>query len=129
MKGHSQLPHEHLDTILIVEPNELLKTPYTHLDNLGTIHRVPTVGAAIKEIVWNVPAMVFLSASIDPKKSLVLLDTLKDASRYSLIPLIIVIDLTKEISMVLGTSWGGKIAVVDAYIPRKDLISTISRIS
>ncbi len=129
MDESNQLSHTEPDTILIVEPNELLKTPYGHLSNLGTVHRVPTVGAAIREIVWNVPAIVFLSASIDPKKSLVLLDTLKDASRYSLIPLIIVVDLTKEISTVLGTSWGGKIAVVDSYIPRKDLISIISRIS
>jgi DNA-binding response OmpR family regulator len=117
------------DTILIVEPNELLEFPYLYLENLGTVKRVATVGAALKEIVWNVPSLVFLSASIDPKKSLTLLDTLKDAARFSLIPLIIVVDWSKEISMILGTSWGGKIAVVDIHIPKKDLISTISRVA
>lgn len=116
-------------SILIVEPNELLQTPYTHLEELGTVRRVPTIGSALKEIIWNPPSLVFLSASIEPKKSLVLLDTLKDASRFSLIPLIIVVDLSKEISSILGTSWGGKIAVVDCHILKKDLISTISRIA
>jgi hypothetical protein len=123
------MPIHSYNAILIVEPNELLESPYKYLDDLGPVNRVPTIGAGMKEVIWNVPGMVFLSASIEPKKSLVFLDTLKDASRFSLIPLIIVIDLTKEISSVLGTSWGGKIAVVDAYIPQKDLISTISRIS
>ncbi len=117
------------DTILIIEPNELLEFPYYYLNRLGTVRRVPTVGAALKEAIWNVPQMVFLSASIDPKKVLVLLDTLKDASRYTLIPLIIVVDLSKEISQILGTSWGGKIAVIDSHIPKKDLISTISRVA
>jgi DNA-binding response OmpR family regulator len=117
------------DTILIIEPNELLEFPYYYLEHLGTVKRVPTIGAALKEVVWNVPSLVFLSASIDPKKSLALLDTLKDASRFSLVPLIVVVDWSKEISMILGTSWGGKIAVVDIHIPKKDLISTISRVA
>ena len=117
------------DTILIVEPNEMLEFPYFFLEHLGTVKRVPTIGAALKEVIWNAPSLVFLSASFDPKKSLLLLDTLKDASRFSLIPLIIVVDLTKELSTVLGTSWGGRIAVVDAHISKKDLISTISRIT
>lgn len=123
------MPANPPDTILIVEPNELLEFPYLFLENLGSVKRVQTVGAALKEVVWNVPSLVFLSASIDPKKSLVLLDTLKDASRFSLIPLIVVVDLSKEISMVLGTSWGGKIAVIDVHILKKDLISTISRVA
>jgi len=116
------------DTILIIEPNELLEFPYIYLEQLGTVRRLSTIGEALKEVVWNTPTMVFLSASIEPKKVLVLLDTLKDASHYSLIPLIIVVDLTKEISSVLGTSWGGKIAVVDSHIPKKDLIATITRV-
>jgi len=116
------------DTILIIEPNELLEFPYIYLEQLGTVRRLSTIGEALKEVVWNTPTMVFLSASIEPKKVLVLLDTLKDASHYSLIPLIIVVDLSKEISSVLGTSWGGKIAVVDSHIPKKDLIATITRV-
>jgi hypothetical protein len=115
--------------ILIVEPNELLELPYKYLYDLGTVTRVPTIGAALKEVIWNVPSIVFLSASIEPKKSLTFLDTLKDSSRYSLIPLIIVVDVSHELSTVLGTSWGGKIAVVDCFIPKRDLISAISRIS
>jgi hypothetical protein len=115
--------------ILVVEPNELLQTPYKYLDDLGTVSRVPTIGAALKEVIWNVPTIVFLSASIEPKKSLLFLDTLKDASRFSLIPLVVVVDISREISNVLGTSWGGKIAVIDCYISKRDLISTISRIS
>lgn len=128
-KENSRMSSKNSDTILVIEPNELLEFPYLYLDQLGTVQRIPTIGQALKELVWNVPSMVFISASIDPKKVLILLDTLKDASRYTLIPVIIVVDLGKELSSVLGTSWGGKIAVVDSHVSKKDLISTISRIA
>ncbi len=121
-------PHS-IDTFLVVEPNELLRTPYEHLSSIGTIKRVPSIGSAIKEVVWNIPSIVFLSASINPKRSLIFLDTLKDASRCSLIPIIVVVDLSKEISFVLGTTWGGKIAVVDCFISKRDLVNTIARIA
>lgn len=115
--------------ILVIEPNTKLETPYEYLHHYGSITRVTTIEKGMKEIIRNIPSLVFISASIEPSDSYRVLDVLKDVSRYTIIPIIIVVDLNQEISFVLGTSWGGKIAIIDNYIPKRDLISTISRVS
>lgn len=118
------------DTIvLIIEQNESLKNPYTFMCDAYDTRRVSSIEKAIVEIHLKPPELVLLSASFTPISTLKLLEALKEVSVFTVIPLLIIVDLSYRISAVLGTSWGGKIAVVDSRIPKKDFFSTIKRIT
>jgi len=118
------------DTIvLIIEPNDSLKKPYTFMYGVYDIRRVSSIARAITEVHLKPPELVLLSASFTPVSTLKLLEVLKEVSVFTIIPLLIIVDLSYRISTVLGISWGGKIAVVDYNIPKKDLFSTIKRIT
>lgn len=123
------LPIDSDTIVLIIEPNESLQNPYAYVRGFYDIRRVSSIETAIIEIHIKPPELVLLSASFAPERTLKVLEVLKEVSVFTVIPLLIIVDLSYRISTVLGTSWDGKIAVVDSSIPKKDFFSTIQRIT
>ncbi len=114
--------------VLIIEPNRQLVMPYGHLPNSYIVNRFPTVELALVELTNTDPDIVFLSASFSPSKSVRFLEALKNFSKTKLIPLLIVVDLSHRLNFVPGTSWGGKIAVLDSFASKRELYSTLDRV-
>lgn len=114
--------------ILIVEPNNHLQAPYTLLLSPHSIIRVSSVELALSKLNTYQPSLVFLSASFSAPKSLKFIAALKNLCHKSLIPLIITIDLSNRLNFVPGISWGGKIAIIDSKISKKEFDSTLNRV-
>jgi len=114
--------------ILIVEPNKNLIVPYSYLPGSFKFVRVYSTQLGLRELTKITPDMVFLSGSFSASKTVRFLEALKNSSRSDLIPLIIVVDLSHRLNFVPGTSWGGKIAIIDSFISKKEFRSTISRV-
>ena len=115
--------------VLIIEANESLKNPYTFMSGVYDTRRISSIERAVIEIGLKPPELVLLSASFAPKGTFKVLEALRETSVFSVIPLLIIVDLSYRISTVLGISWGGKIAVVDSRILKKDFFSIIKRIT
>ena len=115
-------------TISIVEPNKKLITPYNYLTSLYSISRVSTIDQALLKLTKINPGIIFLSASFSASKSVRFLESLNNFSEGSLIPVVIVVDLSNRINFVPGTTWGGKIAVIDSCASKRELTSTLDRI-
>lgn len=115
-------------TVLIVEPNKKLVTPFSYLPDSYKIARLLTVEQALQKLVEVNPSMVFLSASFSTSKSLKLLEALKNFFKDNLVALIILVDLSHRVNFVPGTSWGGKIAVIDSFASKRELRSTLDRV-
>ncbi|HJZ24156.1 MAG TPA: hypothetical protein VJ201_06900 [Candidatus Babeliales bacterium] len=116
-----------LSNILVMEPNDDLDTPYRFLDNV-TLTRVSTIERGLKYLTQQYPDMVFISASFSVQRILSFLDTLKNASRSRLIPIVMVVDLSHKISNIPGTTWGGKIGILTSLVSRSEYNSTIHRV-
>ena len=114
--------------VLIVEPNRKLILLYKYLSHSRKITRVSTVEQALRKLAETNPSIVFLSASFSASKSVRFLGSLKNFSSASLIPIIIVVDLSHRVNFVPGTSWGGKIAVIDSFASKRELASTLDRV-
>jgi len=115
-------------TVSIIEPNCKLNLPYDYIPDSYNIVRAPSIEYAVRKLTENNPSIVFMSASFSVAKSIRLLEALKIFSCNSLIPIIIVVDLSNRINFVPGTTWGGKIAVIDSHISQKELYSTMGRV-
>ncbi len=114
--------------ILIIEPNNLLKTPYSYIPSKYKIVRVSSVELASRILINSTPKLAILSASLPLSENLNFLSQLRKSSISFLISLLIIIDLTNRISMVPGTLWGGKISVIDSLIPESDFNTVLSRL-
>jgi len=110
-----------------MEPNDDLDTPYKFIDNV-TLTRVSTIERGLKYLTQQYPDMVFISASFSVQRILSFLDTLKNASRSRLIPIVMVVDLSHKISNIPGTTWGGKIGILTSLVSRSEYNSTIHRV-
>lgn len=115
-------------TILIVEPNKKLVLPYDHLPDSYKVTRTASIELALSKLSDVNPDLVFLSATFSISKSVKFLEALKNFSQFNLTPLIIVVDFSHPLNFVPGTSWGGKIAVLDSLVSQKELLSTMSRV-
>lgn len=114
--------------VLIVEPNKKLVLPYGYLSGSYRLTRTDSIELALSKLSDVNPDLVFLSATFSISKSVKFLEALKNFSQFNLIPLIIVIDFSHPLNFVPGTSWGGKIAVLDSFVSQKELLSTMSRV-
>lgn len=114
--------------VLIIEPNKNLTKPYSYLSKGWFVTRLTTNNLTSNSLKKINPDMVFLSASLPPLKSLKFLETLKDFDDSKLTPLIIVVDLSHRLNFVPGTSWGGRIGVLDSFSSKKEFFATITRI-
>ncbi len=119
---------DNISTVLIIEPNELLSVPYMYLPTTYTLTCVPTIRRAQNVLDEMIPDMVFLSSSFPPDESLQFLEYLKKKSTAKIIPLIFVVDLSRQISHVLGTTWAGKLGLTHSLTSAEELTSTLHRV-
>lgn len=116
-------------SVLIVEPNKKLNVPYRYLSTqLFNTKSTPTIQLALSALSDSKPKLVFLSTSFSPQLQLQFLEALKNASTTELIPLILVIDLSRQLSTIPGTSWGGKVGLLHNHISKSELSAVLRRI-
>lgn len=107
-----------LDT-LIIEPNPQLVTPYSLLTSVYhqplSLTRVDNLDQARPAFTASKPDLVMFSGSFAAIASLDFLEFIhREMPMGELIPLIWVVDLSQPLSQVLGTAWGGKVAVLSS---------------
>jgi hypothetical protein len=115
-------------TTFVIEPNGKLNFPYGHLPSNYKVVQLATIELALWELANLKPNLVFLSASFPSSKLVKFLEAFKNFCRFELIPLVIIVDLSHRLNFIPGISWGGKIAVLDSFASKRELLSTISRV-
>jgi hypothetical protein len=99
-------------TALIVEPNKTLLVPYASLPRHVTVFRVASAPAALQWLSGHTPDLFFLSASFAPSIQVRLLEAFKNSFTSTVIPLVLVIDLSQPLSHIPGTTWGKRLAIL-----------------
>ena len=116
-------------SILIVEPNSNLDRPYSLLDqNSLQLTKVSSTLVADECLQKQAFDLVFLSCSFSNKKILNFLESLKEASKGSVIPLVLMVDFSQPYSIVPGLTWDNKIALLGSNCTAKDLELQLSRL-
>lgn len=113
---------------LIIEPNDTVNIPYSHLDEKYEYDRCASIEKGMSLMASKHPDILFLSASFSVSKSLKVLEALKHKSSYGLIPLVLVVDLSNRLSSVPGTEWGNKIGILTTLSSAKEVHSTLDRV-
>lgn len=113
---------------LIIEPKHNLIAPYLHLPKTYTITRVDSLQTAFEHLLDSPPDLVLLSVNYSKMDLLDFLIELKCVSRYKLIPLIFVVNLSKHLNFIPGTSWGGKLGILHNLSSQKEVNSTLQRV-
>lgn len=119
--------HPFLNT-LIVEPNNDLILPYRYLDQSYALNRFTSLKQAEIELSKLYPDIVFLSASYPPHKLIQFLEVLKRKSVSRLAPLIMVVDLSNQLNFIPGTTWAGKIGILNSISTETEFVVVIDRI-
>ena len=115
--------------ILIVEPNVGLQRPYIFLDAKSFVAtRVNDVFSASLELQKQSFNLIFLSCSFSNKKILNFLETVKQASKSQIIPLLLVVDLSQPYSIVPGLTWDQKIALLSSQTSKTELEAIVHRL-
>lgn len=114
--------------VFILELNENLSIPYKYLPSDTSVFRTTSIKKALKHLAQITPDVVFLSASYEAEECIGFLEALKNASFNQLIPLIVVVDLSHPINFIPGTTWGGRLAVIDSQANPKELYEILERI-
>lgn len=119
---------ENYSNILIAEPNKHLSIPYCYVPSGFRICRTDSIKSALKELSHRVPDIAFISSSFPTHSALILLEAIKNCCLESLIPLIIVIDISNKVNFVPGVNWGGKIAIIDSLCTKKQFDVIFERV-
>ena len=117
-----------LKSILIIEPNFKLQQPYQLLSSdLFAVTRVTNQSQAAALLEKESFDLIMLSCSFSASKSLNLLTMLNQHQRKQITPLILVVDLSKRYSLVLGTTWAKQLSIVHSQTKQAELNTTLSR--
>ncbi len=110
-----------LNSVLIVEPNQNLVRPYSFLPPDSVVTRLTNTVAASEFLRQSSVDLVLLSCSFSSKKLLHFLEDLKLASSERIVPLILVVDLTKPYSIVPGLTWDKKLGLLSSNSTVREL--------
>ena len=114
---------------IIIEPNESLHKPYSFMKDAYESDRCASIESGLSLLAKRSPDIVFLSSSYSISKMLKILEAIKHKSHLTLIPLVIVVDLSNRINNIPGTSWGNKIGIVTSISSVKEYNSTLNRVT
>jgi PleD family two-component response regulator len=116
-------------TVLIIEPNARLVTPYSELPSAYSILRVSATEQALDILATITPSLVFLSTSYSMTKILEILEQLKSLSTKKIIPVVFVVDWSHKLSTLPGTTWGNQIGLLHSLSSKQELLATLKRIT
>lgn len=118
----------HLPYVLIIEPNDALNIPYSYFLSKFEYDRCTSIEKGLQYMAHKYPDILFLSASFSLSKSLKALESLKQKSNLTLIPLILVVDFSNRLNTIPGTTWGDKIGVITSLSSSQEVNSTLHRV-
>lgn len=117
-----------LNSILIVEPNQVLTSPYIYLPPSVPTKRTASLDHMLRALVKLEPDLVLLSASYKPIVLLRMLEAIKQKSRHKLIPVLMVVNLDCQWNSVIGSTWGGKMGICTTDSSAPELEAEIKRL-
>lgn len=118
-------------SILIIEPNEQLLSPYAYISGISspdTSVRVSSLSEALSYLTKNTPDLVILSTSFKIDDLLTMLEAIKNKSHTALIPLVLSVDLSQPLCQIPGTTWGDTLGIVHSLTSAEEMSATISRV-
>jgi|SRR5579859_225086 len=113
---------------LIIEPNRSLTVPYVYLPESYHVSMVTSSKKGLELLEKSSPNLVFLSSNLAPEQLLAILKILKNKSQQKLIPLIFVVDWSRPVIQLPGTTWGGKVGLLHSLSSLTELLSTLERV-
>lgn len=123
----SNLPY-----IFIIEPSEKSSRIFDIFSQLypNTVEliRYQTLNQAEKNLQHLSPALVVVSSSFSPVKTVEFLEHFKNTFVDQLIPLIFVIDFSLPITKIVGTHWGNKVGVLTTLSSKEEVKATLQRL-
>lgn len=100
--------------ILVLEPNQNLTIPYQFLTSTYQLTRLHDPLTLANELSRKQYQLVMLSCSFSSRKLLQLLETINQAHRDTLLPIVLVIDLHQPYSLVPGLNWANKVGLLSS---------------
>lgn len=116
-----------LPSILIIEPNPTLKTPYQFL-TIYSVTRVSSFGQLVATLANQPFDLFMLSASFSPSVQLKILETLKNQCLTYIIPLIWVVDFSQPLSSLPGTGWANQLGLLHSQTDRAQTLTLIDKL-
>ena len=117
-----------LKTAFVVEPNSKLVEFYLGMEQLFNLTVTNSVPQALQKLYEQEPDVFILSTSFSLSLQIKALEAFKNSCKNKIIPLVLVIDLSKPISTIAGISWGNKLHIVNSRQSLKELKQTLEPI-
>lgn len=119
----------HNARILLVEPNQAAVQPYSWLDSLvKSVDRCQTTTLASQMLVTKTFDLVIVSCSFSARRMLHFLEEIKAASKQAIMPLILVVDLTRPYSLVPGLQWAQRLSILSSNSSAEELELALHRL-
>lgn len=116
-------------SILIIEPNTNLASPYQFLNqNNYQLIKAASLELALNQLKDKLPNLIILSTSFSANKTLHFLESVKNLCTKQLIPLILVVDLNQPVSQILGTHWADKLAILHSASSKQETLASVERL-
>ena len=116
-------------SILIIEPNSSLASPYQFLNQSSyQLNKVTTLELALNQLKNKLPNLIMLSTSFSASKTLYFLESLKNLCVKQLIPIALVVDLNQPVSQILGTRWADKLAILHSASGKQETLASVERL-
>ncbi len=116
-------------SILIIEPNANLASPYQFLNqNSYQLTKAASLELALSQLKNKLPNLIALSTSFSANKTLYFLESVKNLCTKQLIPLVFVVDLNQPVSQILGTHWADKLAILHSASSKQETLASVERL-
>ena len=115
--------------VLVLDPNFEQVALYSLLDSKKfQIKSFSNPSLASEALAQENFDLVFLSCSFSNKKLLHFLESLKQACKNKIIPLVLVVDFDQSYSIVPGIKWDNKIALLGSQASAEELDAALLRL-
>jgi hypothetical protein len=113
--------------VLAFEPNPHLTPPYLYFPNSFDFETHRKLSPMILKKVKSVPDLITVSTSFSVEQLVDFLWQLKDAFPDRVIPLLFIIDWSRPLIQIPGTTWGGKVGVLHSLSSQEEVLTIVGR--
>lgn len=115
--------------VLVLDPNFEQVALYSFIDQKKfQVKFLSNPGLASEALAQENFDLVFLSCSFSNKKLLHFLESLKQACKNKIIPLVLVVDFEQSYSIVPGIKWDQRVALLGSQASAEELNATLARL-
>jgi hypothetical protein len=115
--------------MLIIEPNQALETPYIYFRPKYQLMRADTIARGQIQLDGAiVPDLVAISTSFTAFDHLRILELIKSVCVERIVPIIFVVDWSKRMSTIPGTTWGDSIGLAHSLSSEDEVLTMLKRV-